>query len=154
MTPDERTRAACRGKPTGVFYPVDPDGGGAAWDQARAICAACPVKAACERDHSRERFGMWFGTTPAERGFGRDGRPPHHITIGRPTPVRDRVLTALTATEPRSSTEVRQLVGGAETAVRAALRWHVEHGNAVVVPAPHPRPDRFLLAGTEEEGAA
>lgn len=69
MTPDELAQAACRGKPTSIFYP---DGvADALYDQARRICSTCPVIESCRRDHAKERMGMWHGTTPAERGYPR-----------------------------------------------------------------------------------
>ncbi|MGW6007205.1 WhiB family transcriptional regulator [Oerskovia enterophila] len=46
-----------------------------AYDDARTICAGCPVAEAClqvaleaeSRSHGALRFGMYGGTTPAER---------------------------------------------------------------------------------------
>lgn len=67
-------RSACRDEDPAIFYPAgegrfvtsnDP----AAYDPARAICAACPVLRDC-LDHALavpERDGMWGGTTPGER---------------------------------------------------------------------------------------
>jgi WhiB family redox-sensing transcriptional regulator len=59
------TRAACRGLPTSLFYP--PPGTPAA--EALAVCARCPVRAACE-DHARQRgeeHGIWGGRTETDR---------------------------------------------------------------------------------------
>ena len=35
----------------------------------KAICNTCPIINACERDHHNEQHGIWFATTPAERGY-------------------------------------------------------------------------------------
>jgi WhiB family transcriptional regulator, redox-sensing transcriptional regulator len=57
------------------FYPEGAGEGKALYNQARRVCAACPVSDACldtalehERglDHSF-RHGMWGGKTPTER---------------------------------------------------------------------------------------
>lgn len=48
-----------------LFYP----GRGEPTAEAKAICAACPVEARCLEyalEHS-ERFGIWGGTSEAER---------------------------------------------------------------------------------------
>jgi WhiB family redox-sensing transcriptional regulator len=54
---------------TEVFFPLDGDVLGVA--RAKAVCAACPVRAAClefalSTDDARE-FGIYGGTTGAER---------------------------------------------------------------------------------------
>ncbi len=63
-----RNRGACRDKNPDWWFPErtqGPKGG----DKAKAICEACPVKVEClawavEND---EAYGIWGGTTPAER---------------------------------------------------------------------------------------
>lgn len=76
--------AACQGS-TG-FFPTPPGGAArlAAWDayrrevaEAKAVCAACPVKTECldyALDHDEEHLGkgIWGGTTYEERA----GDPP------------------------------------------------------------------------------
>lgn len=74
---------ACRGLPPSIFYPnifdaagneIIDDGQGVGdtsqyYEQARAICGACPVKEEC-LDYAlreRERYGMFGGLTPIER---------------------------------------------------------------------------------------
>ena len=62
-----RKRAACRGLDAEIFFPGTDDEGDAA--AAKAICAVCPVRHAC-LEHalaSREREGVWGGTTERER---------------------------------------------------------------------------------------
>ena len=57
-----RKRAACTGIDSDIFYP-------ASEDEAEAVCAVCPVQSAC-LEHalaSREREGIWGGTTERER---------------------------------------------------------------------------------------
>ena len=59
-------RAACRDIPKTVFFP---EGGTAAYRQAKSICAACPVTDECLsyalRTHQHE--GCWGGLAPDER---------------------------------------------------------------------------------------
>ena len=64
--------AACRDLPLTVFYP---DGTGASkFEQAKAICAGCPVIEQCramtdraERGLSSDVFGVFAGESPLER---------------------------------------------------------------------------------------
>jgi WhiB family redox-sensing transcriptional regulator len=60
-----RQHAACRGVDPDVFYPIaDEDA-----DEAKAICARCPVRQACLEYAlvNRERDGIWGGATERER---------------------------------------------------------------------------------------
>ena len=60
-----RKRAACRGIDPEVFYPATDEEA----EEAKAICAMCPVRQAC-LEHalaSREREGVWGGCTERER---------------------------------------------------------------------------------------
>ena len=62
-----RSRAACTGIDSEIFYPASEDEADAA--EAKAVCAACPVQVMC-LEHalsSREREGVWGGTTERER---------------------------------------------------------------------------------------
>lgn len=65
-------RAACKGADVDpeIFYPVG-QGPQALDDQekAKAICAGCPVKAACLQHalDAREEHGIWAGTDEVER---------------------------------------------------------------------------------------
>lgn len=62
MTTTDYSRAACRDVPTSVFFSTYTE-------PAKAVCATCPIKGACKRDHATERFGVWGGTDPQDRGF-------------------------------------------------------------------------------------
>lgn len=44
--------------------------------KARSICAGCPGQRQCREDGEREEFGIWGGTTPAQRGFAGDSLEP------------------------------------------------------------------------------
>lgn len=58
--------AACRGKPTDWWYPTR---GEEPHPEALALCAGCPVAAACF-DHALrfpERVGFWAGTSAEQR---------------------------------------------------------------------------------------
>jgi WhiB family transcriptional regulator, redox-sensing transcriptional regulator len=60
-----RTKAACHGLDPQVFYPeTDEDG-----EQAKQVCAACPVQGACLEYAlgRREKEGVWGGCTERER---------------------------------------------------------------------------------------
>lgn len=60
-----RQRAACRGLGPDIFYPITDDEA----EEAKAVCAVCPVHQAC-LEHAlaqREREGVWGGTTERER---------------------------------------------------------------------------------------
>jgi WhiB family redox-sensing transcriptional regulator len=60
-----RDKAACRGLDPDIFYPVSDDDSA----NAKAICAACPVREACLEYAlaNRERDGVWGGATERER---------------------------------------------------------------------------------------
>jgi WhiB family redox-sensing transcriptional regulator len=60
-----RNHAACRGIDPEIFYPVTDEEA----DQAKEVCAGCPVQEAC-LEHAlglRERDGIWGGCTERER---------------------------------------------------------------------------------------
>ena len=60
-----RKRAACRGIDPEVFYPVSDEDA----EEAKAVCALCPVRQSCLEFGlaNREREGVWGGTTERER---------------------------------------------------------------------------------------
>ena len=60
-----RQHAACRGIDPNIFYPVSDDDA----EEAKSICAACPVRQACLEYAlaNRERDGVWGGATERER---------------------------------------------------------------------------------------
>jgi len=60
-----RELGACRGLDPEVFFPETDEEA----DEAKAICAECPVRVAC-LEHAlarREKVGVWGGTTERER---------------------------------------------------------------------------------------
>ncbi len=60
-----RLRGACRGLDPAAFYPpVEEEA-----DEARAVCAACPVQPECLEFAlaNREAEGIWGGATSRER---------------------------------------------------------------------------------------
>jgi WhiB family transcriptional regulator, redox-sensing transcriptional regulator len=68
--PHWRLDATCRREDPELFFPVAATGSSADQaDQARRICLACPVRAACldwaMRHH--QDYGIWGGTTAQER---------------------------------------------------------------------------------------
>jgi WhiB family redox-sensing transcriptional regulator len=64
-TPTWRQRAACRGVDPDIFYPVSDEEA----EDAKAICAQCPVQQACLEWAltNRESDGVWGGATERER---------------------------------------------------------------------------------------
>jgi WhiB family transcriptional regulator, redox-sensing transcriptional regulator len=60
-----RTRAACKGVDPDIFYPASDEDA----EEAKAICAQCPVREACLEYAlaNRERDGVWGGATERER---------------------------------------------------------------------------------------
>ena len=66
-----RPQAACRGLPTGLFFPdlPRPDRVGVA--EAKAVCAACPVAGRCLTAGMAETYGIWGGFSAAERRAAR-----------------------------------------------------------------------------------
>lgn len=69
--PAWRARAACRGVDTNLFFPHSPSRGRGATriiQQAKSICARCPVRDECLKTalENNER-GIWGGTTYRER---------------------------------------------------------------------------------------
>jgi len=62
-----RQMARCRGVDPEVFYPVSDDDDAA--DEAKSICALCPVREPCLEFalSTREKNGVWGGLTERER---------------------------------------------------------------------------------------
>jgi len=60
-----RVHAACAGLDPDVFYPVNDE----AAEEAKAVCAECPVREPCLEYAlgRRERDGVWGGATERER---------------------------------------------------------------------------------------
>jgi len=60
-----RKRADCRGIDPEIFFPVTDEDA----EEAKAICAVCPVRQACLEYAlaNREREGVWGGATERER---------------------------------------------------------------------------------------
>ena len=60
-----RQRAACKGVDPDIFYPTSDEEA----EEAKAICATCPVREACLEYAlaNRERDGVWGGATERER---------------------------------------------------------------------------------------
>lgn len=62
-----RSKAACQGLDPDIFYPSTEDDAEA--EQAKVVCAGCPVREAC-LEHAlavREKDGVWGGATERER---------------------------------------------------------------------------------------
>ena len=68
MIPSSLSRGACVGKDTTLWFP-DRSRGPHGSDEAKLICSGCPVRKECLQYalSSDMAFGVWGGTTPAER---------------------------------------------------------------------------------------
>ena len=70
---DWAAKAACVGKPAGLFFPETPRGNGRhgpeAWAAGKAVCAACPVQPECLAHALADGvvYGLWGGLSPSER---------------------------------------------------------------------------------------
>ena len=65
-----RAAASCRNGDPEVFFPVgDSDAALDVVEQAKAVCEACPVRAACLQFalETKQVDGIWGGTTEDER---------------------------------------------------------------------------------------
>lgn len=73
-------QAACLKEDPELFYAPGTEGvkmSRAAVEQAKAVCAGCPVRDECltwALDHGETEFGVWGGKTPHERRKERDRR--------------------------------------------------------------------------------
>jgi len=63
--------AACRGLPTGLFFPEPCRPDPAAVCEAKAVCAGCPVRERCLTVGLHEEHGIWGGLTVGERRAAR-----------------------------------------------------------------------------------
>lgn len=65
---DWRERAECAGHPNQAFFPLG-DGDEPVIARAKAICSGCSVTEECLQYalETNQRFGIWAGTTEAER---------------------------------------------------------------------------------------
>ncbi|CAN5601145.1 hypothetical protein BH24ACT5_BH24ACT5_17330 [soil metagenome] len=74
------TDAACRGMPADLFFPQQ----GQPSDQAKAVCAGCPVRTECLNyalTHY-ELFGIWGGTSQKQRRRLRSGPRVNAVACG------------------------------------------------------------------------
>ncbi len=136
--------AACKDYPKAVFFPES----GHTMEQARLvaqakeICASCPVIDRCRADHSREDYGIWFGTTPKERGRRGGGE----FKPASPT-ARDAVAAVLSGSPGRRFTAVQMaewLSGSySKDAVQQALRRLSEAGKVQRIFQPGGRPHLY-----------
>lgn len=85
-----QTLAACRDANPELFFPAGEDytapTAATSLSTARAVCSSCPVARECLTwaVESGEEFGIWSGTTPAERRVIRRDR-----LTGAPDPLVD-----------------------------------------------------------------
>lgn len=63
------SRPHCENIDPNVFFPEDDLYTREATADARALCSCCSVKDWCRENYSAEPYGIFFGTTPEQRGF-------------------------------------------------------------------------------------
>ena len=108
-SPDWHRDAACRGVDPNLFFPER----GASADEARAICATCPVKEPCHEAGRFEYYGVWGGTTRKERQLAEkghtSGKPPTRgcWTCGMPADGRHRYCSDDCRAAARRATQRR-----------------------------------------------
>ena len=73
-----RKRAACRGQPVDLFFPMANKPREDAYAEGKKFCAACPVTAECYEESSvfvkvGDQYGLFGGLSPAERRRKRAG---------------------------------------------------------------------------------
>ena len=72
--------AACAGMPVDLFFPVEGDTG----EQAKRVCAVCPVADECLDAGLFEQHGIWGGLSPSQRRYRRSKwRVPAQRALGR-----------------------------------------------------------------------
>ncbi|KOV92012.1 MULTISPECIES: WhiB family transcriptional regulator [Streptomyces] len=67
---DWQARSVCRDEDPELFFPIGETGPSALQiEEAKAVCALCPVVEPCLRwaMDTREVYGIWGGTTEADR---------------------------------------------------------------------------------------
>ena len=138
MRPDDDwcALAACRGLPTAMFYPLSDAPAG----KALAVCARCPVRAACDEHavDAGEEYGIWGGRTETERARAvalprRDAR----AAPARPGVAADRRRPARPRLAPRPQAARRR---------PDPPPPRREHPHRLQVPAPRDAPRRDRAA--------
>lgn len=99
-----RTYAECLDIPVELFFPPDAIDGRRLprtyYDDAKALCAKCPVRVTCLERGMDEEYGVWGGLTRAERKRLRQtGRAP-----------LDDVITVIIPTQQDDEPEMLQKV--------------------------------------------
>lgn len=123
--PPWREQAACRGMPTGLFYPPP----GMPATVALAVCARCPVRRACEEHalDAGEELGVWGGRTQEERvqlnryraASGRSGR--RHP--GPRSPLSDDALVELVRSLDPDQPAAGQIIARLRVSVPTAYKY-------------------------------
>ncbi|MEU3220009.1 WhiB family transcriptional regulator [Streptomyces sp. NPDC006971] len=120
------TRTPCHGRPELFVHPIRSTPTKAAVEEARALCAQCPIQAACA-DHAVRRGetdGIWGGLTPAERAAVARPRPACGTDAGWRSHVQ-RDESCLTCREAHDD-RLR------EQRLERLAREHDEHGGSLV----------------------
>ena len=100
--------------------------------RAIALCDTCPIINQCRRDHTHEEHGVWYGTLPTDRGFGRPSHTP------KPDTIADLILDIL-RTEDRwvQTPTIRAQINAPRNTINKALR-RLELAGTIVARTPRP----------------
>lgn len=103
-----RTKAACAGLDTELFFPTS--GETTKTREAQAICDRCPVTAECRAEADRfgaDTYGIWAGTTESKRRVERSKNQNNHggPRSKAPDPVRQEALVRYAEIRPHATSD-------------------------------------------------
>ena len=118
----------------------------AKWEQAKGVCARCPVLEKCRRDTLGEPYGVWGGHDPNERRIKRSNLPK--VVPTWPQPLRlawGKELHTLVEGGVQWG-RIRQMTGFASPLGERLIKEWREHLRSASKPAPvaAPLPERAL----------
>lgn len=127
-TRDWRTQAACRNEDPELFFPVGTTGLAIAQaEEAKAVCARCPVRVHCLdwALSARPEQGVWGGFTEDERNklLRRRRSPAYADTVPASWPTRPRWAELLTY---RGLVEAHLTAGVSQRRIAASLGFDRE----------------------------
>lgn len=114
-----------------IFFPDDNDGNGA-YARAKQLCALCPIRVQCADTalENREPYGVWGGTTPAERAriirkAGRKPPPTDRTKLARKLKTNDRAERQRLYDQGATDDEIAAALG---TTWQGVDRWRRQNG--------------------------
>lgn len=98
-----------------------------AWDEAKAVCAQCPVQHACARDHLGEIDGIWGGLDPLQR---KELRWTHSQRIKRMDgPLKEEYARLAWSLHEQQYTvvDIARIIGIGRNTASYLCDWYREH---------------------------